>query len=65
MRKRVLIALPLVIVLAVVLWEALGHDTPAGQPPVANITAATLSAFDREFDQAADQARVIVLLSPT
>ena len=65
MRKRLLLALPLLIVLAVVLWKALGHDTPPGQRPLTILNPATLAGFQRDFDLASDQARIIVLLSPT
>jgi hypothetical protein len=44
----------------------MGHRAPAGQPPLARLSAATVlqlqDAFNREAD---DHARVILLLSPT
>ena len=61
-RRRWLWAVPALIV-AVALWyNFAGSRTPAGQPPLA---AMDLAALKADFNRAADQTRVIVLLSPT
>jgi hypothetical protein len=39
--------------------------TPAGQPALSRLDAATLPAFRDAFNAHADETRVIVLLSPT
>ena len=39
--------------------------TPAGQPPLAEITPQTLGDFRAAFNEAADKPRVVALLSPT
>ena len=39
--------------------------TPAGQPPLERITAATFPDLRREFNAAADQTRILALFSPT
>lgn len=39
--------------------------TPAGQPPLATITPDAIDAMRTAFNQAADETRVILLLSPT
>jgi hypothetical protein len=66
MPKRLRIAATIAVIVAVsfFLWMSLRDGTPAGQPRLGTITA-TLPAFEREFDRAADEIRLIVLLSPT
>jgi hypothetical protein len=39
--------------------------TPAGQPPLATVTPDAIDAMRTAFNQAADETRVILLLSPT
>ena len=47
-------------------WVRLAsHDTPAGQPPLAHLSSATLASLKDDFNRAAADARIIVLLSPT
>ena len=41
------------------------RHTPAGQPPVAAVSAATFSSFQKLFNDSAGSARMLVLLSPT
>jgi hypothetical protein len=41
------------------------RHTPAGQPGLVSINSETLPEFQRQFNEAADAARVLVLLSPT
>jgi hypothetical protein len=53
-------------VAAVVIWFALDrHVAPAGQPSLRQLDGATLGDFRQEFNQASDQVRVVLLLSPT
>ncbi len=42
-----------------------GHTTPAGQPPLTDLTNESLTDFKARFNDAADQTRIILLLSPT
>jgi hypothetical protein len=51
----------LLLLAGVYLWGP--SKTPAGQPPLA--TLSSLREFQSLFDSAADQPRVILLLSPT
>jgi hypothetical protein len=53
------------VAITVGLWRVLGHNTPAGQLPLMNIDSGNIVTFERDFNQATDQTRVIVLLSPT
>lgn len=38
---------------------------PAGQPPIAVLTAQTFETARQAFNQASDRPRVVLLLSPT
>jgi hypothetical protein len=51
----------LLLLAGVYLWGP--SKTPAGQPPL--LTLSTFSEFQSAFDSAADQSRLILLLSPT
>jgi hypothetical protein len=42
-----------------------GHLTPAGQPPLADLTDASLNSLRDDFNRSPDQVRIILLLSPT
>ena len=42
-----------------------GHQTPSGQPPLADLSAANLSQLKDEFNASRANARLLVLLSPT
>jgi hypothetical protein len=66
MRKRLLIGLILAVLLllaGVYLWGP--SNTPAGQPPLSVLSQPNFSAFQSAFDSAADDPRIILLLSPT
>lgn len=41
------------------------RHTPDGQPPLAAILPESLPAFQKLFNDSADSARILVLLSPT
>ena len=48
------------------LWYQFGsHRTAPGQPPLARLDGGSLERLRTDFNAAADQPRVIVLLSPT
>ena len=54
------------VVLAALAYRQFGtHNAPAGQPPLANLDAGSLEMLRADFNRAAGEARVIVLLSPT
>ena len=47
-------------------WNLFGaRRTPAGQPALERLRAGGLSAFTDSFNRAADETRVVALLSPT
>jgi hypothetical protein len=45
------------------LW--LSEGTPPGQPPLRSLTQNNLDLFKHDFDGAGDEARLVLLLSPT
>jgi hypothetical protein len=53
-------------VFVVLLWAvAARHETPFGQPRLADVTQQTLSQVREEFNASPDSERVVLLLSPT
>jgi 3-dehydroquinate dehydratase len=42
-----------------------GHRTAPGQPPLAELNVGALEQLRADFNAAADQPRIILLLSPT
>ena len=42
-----------------------GHQTPTGQPPLADLNAANLTQLKDEFNASRADVRLLVLLSPT
>ena len=50
----------------VAFWAvAARHQTPPGQPPLADVSQQTLSQVRQEFNASAESERVLLLLSPT
>ena len=66
-RKLILIFVTLAVIgVGAFAWLHFGtHYTPAGQPPLATLDAASLATLKAEFNAAAGETRMIVLLSPT
>ena len=49
-----------------VFWYFWGWSrTPHGQPPLTSLSPGNLDQFKREFNEAADINRLVLLLSPT
>ena len=54
------------VVLAALAYRQFGtHHAPAGQPPLAHLDGGSLDMLRADFNRAAGEARIIVLLSPT
>lgn len=54
------------VIVAVLAWRHVGtHETPAGQPPLAALDAASIATLKADFNGASNETRLIVLLSPT
>lgn len=65
-RGKVWLLLVLVLILGAFAWVRFAtHDTPAGQPPLAYLDLLTLVTLKADFNRAAGETRIIVLLSPT
>ncbi len=65
-RTFAIFALSAALVVGAAGWYYWGPAAmPAGQPPLAEITPQTLEQFRAEFNAAADQTRIVALLSPT
>jgi hypothetical protein len=65
-RRALLAAVAVLVVILAGLWYAFaGHRQPAGQVPLADLTATTLPTLQEDFNRHADEVRVILLLSPT
>jgi hypothetical protein len=61
--KRRVLLVTLALIAGAALWYNLaGSTVPPGQPPLA---AMDLAALKADFNRAADQTRILVLLSPT
>jgi hypothetical protein len=54
-----------VIALACGWYLLASRRAPRDQAPLTSLTPANLNEFTREFDGAADRARLVLLLSPT
>jgi hypothetical protein len=65
-RRRTLAIAVVVLVAALFGWLRLAtRHTPAGQPPLVTLDRASVEALRSEFNGAARQVRLILLLSPT
>lgn len=64
-RRYVVGAILLASLVAAALYLYGGGQTPSGQPPLRNLTAANVVDIKNEFNAAKDQVRVLLLLSPT
>ena len=67
MRRPIWTIVAIVLALiALTLLAVIGrHQTPAGQPPLANLSDRSLPQLKAEFNESADSERVLLLLSPT
>jgi hypothetical protein len=55
-----------VVVLAVIArYYFAGHQVPAGQAPLAELTSNSLDSLKADFNRFADGVRIVLLLSPT
>ena len=55
-----------VIAAFLIVWYFwLSKETPPGQPPLTSLTRSNLDHFKNDFNGAGDEARLVLLLSPT
>jgi hypothetical protein len=64
-RKWAIFGITVVAFLAVFSLVATRHKTPAGQPPLVNVTEQSLMQLRQQFNASASGERVLLLLSPT
>ncbi|OFW06760.1 MAG: hypothetical protein A3H96_13925 [Acidobacteria bacterium RIFCSPLOWO2_02_FULL_67_36] len=64
-RKLLLILVVVAIAAAFGYVRFASHDAPAGQLPLAYLDPASLATVKADFNRAASETRIIVLLSPT
>jgi hypothetical protein len=66
MKPKYIVGTVLVALLAAaVLYLYGGGQTPAGQPPLQNLSARGVGEIKNDFNAAKDDVRVLLLLSPT
>ena len=63
--RAVLIVLLVLLVIGSVLYFYGGTKTPAGQEPLTRITPQSFVSLKTAFNDAKDEVRLLVLLSPT
>ena len=65
-RNRVAaIVAALVLIAALIYFFSWGHETPAGQPKLAEVKPQNFATLADTFNAAKQDVRVLVLLSPT
>jgi hypothetical protein len=64
-RSSIGLALAALAIFAGLFYLYGGHQTPAGQTPLADLNAANLSELKNEFNGSRESVRMLVLLSPT
>jgi hypothetical protein len=64
-RNWLLLTVPLMALLGVGLHFYGGTETPAGQAPLAYLTPQSFAGLKTAFNDAKDDVRLLVLLSPT
>jgi len=67
MTRKIIVLSALVVALIGLLYYAYGgrSQTPAGQAPLAKLSADNFPTLRKEFNDARESVRVILLLSPT
>ena len=64
-RAYIVVGILVALLAAAGLYLYSGGQTPAGQPPLKNLSAQSVGEFKNEFNAAKDEVRVLLLLSPT
>jgi hypothetical protein len=63
--KYALGAVGIIAAILIVWYLWLSKGTPSGQPPLTSLTRNNLDHFTNDFNGAGDEARLVLLLSPT
>ena len=64
-RKRILMMIVALAFGWVLFYLYAGHQTPEGQPPLAELNPLNFASIENVFNAARDEVRVLLLLSPT
>ena len=64
-QKVALVSIIAALLIAAAWYQFGGHRTAPGQLPLAELSAASIDQLRAAFNAAADQPRMILLLSPT
>jgi hypothetical protein len=64
-RAYIVVGILVALLAAAGLYLYSGGQTPAGQPPLKNLSAQRVGEIKNEFNAAKDDVRVLLLLSPT
>jgi hypothetical protein len=64
MRTKYVTVLGVAAVACLVFWYFSGAP-PKDQPPLTSLTPSNFDQFKREFNEAADRTRLVLLFSPT
>ena len=64
-RKYIISGVLAMLLLAALVYFYGGSEVPAGQPPLLSLTAQNVAQVKDAFNAAKDDARVLLLLSPT
>lgn len=63
--RRPVSVIAVVVLLTLGAWWLLRPRTPKGQEPLISLTANNFGNFQKRFDDAAGDTRIVALLSPT
>ncbi len=63
--KYVLWLVGIIAALVIVWYLWVSKGTPPGQPPLTSLTQYNLDHFKNDFNGAGDEARLVLLVSPT
>ena len=65
-RKRISVIIVALLVLGgVLLYVCAGHQTPEGQPALAELNRQNFTTLETAFNAAKEDVRILLLLSPT
>jgi hypothetical protein len=65
MKKCAVWFIGIIAVFLIVWYLWLSQGTPPGQPPLTSLTQNNLDHFKNAFNESGDEARLVLLLSPT
>lgn len=64
-RRHTLAIVAALVLCGVSFYFYAGHQTPPGQPPLAELTTRNVTDLENAFNAAKGEVRILLLLSPT